>query len=225
MTSADGREFVAIGQGDGTAFAEISPAGELIYLGRLPQHSYFSVWREIRALGDYMLIGSEAVDHGIQIFDMNKLLTLDPANPVNFSTTADVVGRFSALPRGRSHNVVVNNELKYAVAVGAQPRNDSCAAGLIYIDMTDPTTPTTPGCAGQDGYVHDAQCLVYRGPDTRYYGRDICYGYNEDTLTIYDVTKKIGLNTSTVISKTSYVGASTPTRAVCSMSNGRNTSC
>ena len=155
-----------------------------------------------------MLIGSEAVDHGIQIFDMNKLPTLDPADPVNFSTTADVVGRFSALPRGRSHNVVVNNELNYAVAVGAQPRNDSCAAGLIYIDMTDPTTPTTPGCAGQDGYVHDAQCLVYRGPDTRYYGRDICYGYNEDTLTIYDVINKIGLNTSTVISKTSYVGAS-----------------
>ena len=207
-TSDDGREFVAIGQGDGTAFAQITPDGELVYLGRLPQHSFISRWREIRSLCDYMLIGSEAIDHGIQIFDMKKLLDLDPANPVNFSITSDIVGRFSALPIGRSHNVVVNNELNYAVAVGAQPRNDSCAAGLIYIDMTDPANPTSPGCAGQDGYVHDAECLVYRGPDTRYTNRDICYGYNEDTLTIYDVTNKTGLNTSSIISKTSYVGAS-----------------
>jgi len=29
-----------------------------------------------------------------------------------------------------------------------------------------------------------AQCLVYHGPDTKYEGRDICYGYNEDTLTM-----------------------------------------
>lgn len=52
--------------------------------------------------------------------------------------------------------------------------------------------------------VHDAQCLVYRGPQTKYVGRDICYGYNEDSLTIYDVTDKA--NTK-VISKTSYTGA------------------
>jgi len=30
------------------------------------------------------------------------------------------------------------------------------------------------------------RCIVYRGPDEKYVGRDICYGYNEDTLTIYD---------------------------------------
>lgn len=62
------------------------------------------------------------------------------------------------------------------------------------------------GCAAGDGYVHDAQCLVYRGPDARYQGRDICYGYNEDTVTIYDATNKTG-NTTTLISRTSYLGA------------------
>lgn len=93
--------------------------------------------------------------------------------------------------------------------------------------MTNPTAPTSPGCASQDGYVHEyvpsipphrsfciklthpapssAQCLVYRGPDTRYAGRDICYGYNEDTLTIYDVTNK---NATSIISRTTYTGAS-----------------
>lgn len=78
---------------------------------------------------------------------------------------------------------------------------------MIFIDLTDPSNPTSPGCAGQDGYVHDAQCVVYHGPDTRYEGKDICYGYNEDTLTIYDVTDKTGINSTNVISKTSYVGA------------------
>jgi choice-of-anchor B domain-containing protein len=204
-TSDDGREFVAIGQQDGTAFVEVSKQGKMIYLGRLPQYSVPSIWREIRAYKNYMIIGSEARGHGIQIFDMKKLLTINPASPVTFDAKADLTGHFSALPVGSTHNVVVNEELKYAVSVGAQPRTSTCRSGLIFIDLTDPSKPTTPGCAAGDGYVHDAQCLVYRGPDTKYYGRDICYGYNEDTLTIYDVTNKNGTK---IISRISYEGAS-----------------
>lgn len=205
--SEDGREFALIGQGDGTAFAEITSEGELVYIGRLPQQSVMSQWREIRTYKHYAIIGSEALGHGIQIFDLHKLLDLDAAAPRNFSTVRDLTGHFRDLPVGRSHNVNVNEELDYFVAVGAQPRNDSCAAGLIYVDLTDPSKPYSPGCAGQDGYVHDAECLVYHGPDTKYEGRDICYGYNEDTLTIYDVTDKEGINSSKVISVTSYEGA------------------
>jgi hypothetical protein len=48
--------------------------------------------------------------------------------------------------------------------------------------MDDPSKPYTTGCSPQDGYVHDAQCIVYRGPDKKYNGRDICYGYNEVSL-------------------------------------------
>lgn len=132
-----------------------------------------------------------------------QLLKVDPASPVTFNIVRDVTGMFKDLPNGRTHNVVVNEEKNYAVAVGAQPRTSACASGLIFIDLTNPAAPTTPGCAAQDGYVHDAQCLVYRGPDIKYLGRDICYGYNEDSLTIYDVTDKT--NTS-IISKTSYTG-------------------
>ncbi|KAG4430515.1 hypothetical protein IFR05_014001 [Cadophora sp. M221] len=204
-TSDTGREFVAIGQEDGTAFVEITSAGKMLYLGRLPQYSVPIIWREIRAYKNYMVIGSEAERHGIQIFDMKKLLTINPMTPKTFDAVKDLTGHFNALPVGRTHNVVINEELNYAVAVGAQPRNSTCLAGLIFIDLTDPSNPTTPGCATQDGYVHDAQCLVYRGPDKKYQGRDICYGYNEDSLTIYDVTSKV--NTS-VISRTSYEGVS-----------------
>jgi hypothetical protein len=103
-TSQDGREFIAVGQSDGTAFAEISKEGKLVYLGRLPQYSVPSDWREIRGQNDLMIIGSEAVGHGIQIFDMKKLLDIDPAKPVTFDNQADLAGHFDGLPVGRTHN-------------------------------------------------------------------------------------------------------------------------
>lgn len=58
---------------DGTAFAEVTKEGKLSYLGRLPQYSVPSEWREIRGHNDLMIIGSEAQGHGIQIFDMKKV--------------------------------------------------------------------------------------------------------------------------------------------------------
>ncbi|KAI1085434.1 hypothetical protein F5B20DRAFT_3209 [Whalleya microplaca] len=205
-TSEDGREFVAIAQSDGSAFAEISPEGKLIYLGRLPQYpdAEPSLWREIKGYKSYIVIGSEAERHGIQVFDLAKLLDVDPASPVTFNNEDDI-SHFNGLPSGRSHTVQTNEEAGYAVASGAQPRTDACASGLIFIDLSDLSNLTSPGCAATDGYVHDAQCLIYRGPDEKYVGEDICYGYNEDTLTIYNVTNKAA---ATVISRTSYEGAS-----------------
>lgn len=64
---------MAIGQSDGTAFAEITAEGNLVYLGRLPQTTDPSPWREIRSYKNFMIIGSEAQGHGIQIFDMEKV--------------------------------------------------------------------------------------------------------------------------------------------------------
>ncbi|KAF2431461.1 hypothetical protein EJ08DRAFT_648976 [Tothia fuscella] len=204
-TSGDGREFIAIGQTDGAAFAEITKDGKLLYLGRLPHNSEPSLWREIRGYKDYMIIGSEAVKHGVQIFDMRKLVSIDPASPVTFSTTKDITGLFTGLPNGRTHNVVVNEASNYAYAVGAQPRDDKCKSGLIFIDLSDPTNPTSPGCAAQAGYVHDAQCRIYKGPQEKYNGHEICYGYNENALVIYDVTDK---SAPKILSTTSYYGAS-----------------
>lgn len=158
-----------------------------------------------------------------------KLLDIDPEAPKTFDILTDIslfTGKASCyrkfgfsvsstnqawssdLPVGRSHNIVVNEEKNYAVAVGAVPRDSTCASGLTFINMDDPAKPFSPGCAPGDGYVHDAQCLVYRGPDKKYKGRDVCYGYNEDTLTIYDVTDKQGTTGARIISKTPYQGAS-----------------
>ncbi len=185
--SPEGREFVAIAQDDGTAFAEVTKKGKLAYLGRLPQYTTAnaSMWREIKGYHSYIVIGSEAVAHGVQIFDLKKLADIDPAHPVIFSNEDDLDGYWNeGLPRGRSHNVVVNEEMNYGIATGFAPRNGTLRSGLVFFDLTDPTNPKTLGGTGNAGYVHDAQCIVYRGPDKKYNGREICYGYDEDTLTM-----------------------------------------
>jgi choice-of-anchor B domain-containing protein len=164
-----------------------------------------ALWKEVRGYKSYMLIGSELRGHGVQIFDMRKLLEVAPENmPVRYDAVADLAGRFMDLPTGQAHNVVINEESNFAVAVGARPLSGPCRSGLIMFDLEDLSTTKTLGCNGDDGYVHDAQCVVYRGPDEQYVGRDICYGFNEDTLTIYDVTDKAN---STIVSITSYEGA------------------
>lgn len=45
---------------------------------------------------------------------------------------------------------------------------------------------------------------MYSGPDTSYQGHEICFNYNEDTLTIVDVTDKENMK---MISRTGYEGA------------------
>ncbi|KAJ7196054.1 hypothetical protein GGX14DRAFT_673735 [Mycena pura] len=151
----------------------------------------------IKVIGHYAYIGSEALGHGIQVFDSLKLLDkslLD--HPKEFSIETDLTALYDELPHwqpeGSSHNVVSHADKNLIVAVGALPRlehfRSKCAAGLIFIDVTDPANPTTAGCAGDDGYVHDAQCLTYYGPDAKYNGFDVCYSFNEDTFTIYNIT-------------------------------------
>lgn len=50
------------------------------------------------------------------------------------------------------------------------------------VDVSNPAKPVSPGCVSQDGYVHDSQCVVYNGPDLQYLDREICFNYNEDTV-------------------------------------------
>ena len=35
------------------------------------------------------------------------------------------------------------------------------------IDVSDPKNPDFKGCYSTDGYSHDIECVIYRGPDTR----------------------------------------------------------
>jgi len=199
-TSATGREFAIVGQTDGTAFVEVLKDGSLQYMGRLPTQTVASTWRDAKVIGNYVYIGSEAANHGLQIWDLRQLLTVDPAKPVTFPLSSQAA---TFLEFGSSHNIVANEETQTIFAVGT-PRNGKCRAGLWMVDVSNPNRPQDSGCVSSDGYVHDAQCVIYWGPHAQYQGREICFNFNEDALTIVDVTRH-GMPVQ--LSRTTYRGA------------------
>lgn len=204
-TSSDGREFAIVGQTDGTAFVEVGRDGSLDYIGRLPTQTDSSVWRDMKVIDNHVYIGSEARNHGMQVFDLRKLIEVKPRpdstfTPKTFSIRSDLTAHFNQF--GSTHNIVANEETKTIFAVGTQ-RRSLCRGGLYMVDVRNPARPTFAGCVAEDGYTHDAQCVVYNGVDRRFRGREICFNYNEDTLTIVDVTER---NNPRQLSKTGYVG-------------------
>lgn len=212
-TAPNGREFGIVGQTDGVGFVEVLPSGKLEYLGRLDTQTTPTSWRDIKVVSHHAYIGSEATDHGLQIFDLTKLLDVKPWwnpwfwRPRVFDKARDLTAHYAGF--GASHNLVAHEEARMVYAVGgrsgANARNTTCAGGLFAVDVSDPAHPVSPGCVSQDGYVHDAQCVTYTGPTDKYRGRQICFGYNEDALTVYDVTDK---KAPVIVSRTPYAGVS-----------------
>jgi choice-of-anchor B domain-containing protein len=179
-----GKEYALMGLADGTAFVDVSDPVNPLYLGKLPTHTVATVWRDVKVYNDYAFIVSEADGHGMQVFDLVRLRDVAPTQgPVTFTADAhyDRVGQ--------SHNVVINEETGLAVIVGNREA-EGCAGGLHLVDVTTPLQPEFVGCFSEDGYTHDAQCVIYDGPDADYTGREICAASNEDTVTFADVTDR-----------------------------------
>lgn len=179
--TGSGREFAIMGLSNGTIFVEVTDPVNAVYLGFLPRPpgANPSSWRDIKVFNDHAFIGSEANTSGLQVMNLNQLLNV-PAPPVTFVQLSDEE------PFLRSHNIVINEDTGYLYGVGA----NTCAGGLTMVDIVNPAAPVALGCYSGDGYTHDAQCVIYNGPDTDYQGHEICFAYNTDTLTIVDVTDK-----------------------------------
>ncbi len=176
-----GSEYVLLGVRSGTAFIRIDEFGHPTYIGRLPTRTTQSSWRDIKVYRDHAYIVSEAVIHGMQVFDLTRLRDVALEDmPVVFEADTDYL-RFRS-----AHNVAINEDTGFAYVVGAA----SCLGGLHMIDIREPKNPQFAGCFHADRYTHDAQCVIYHGPDTDYQGREICFNSNEDTVTIVDVTVK-----------------------------------
>ncbi|KAG9251040.1 uncharacterized protein F5Z01DRAFT_330111 [Emericellopsis atlantica] len=200
-TSSSGREFALLGQSDGTAFVEVNSDGSLTYVGRLPTQTVASSWRDIKVIGNYAYIGSEARDHGMQIFDLRKLEKADKKNPPTYSISKDLTAHFSGF--GSSHNLVASEDRDIIAAVGTEA-SLKCNSGLWFVDVSNPSRPQDAGCLSDDGYVHDAQMVIYNGPDRRYQGKHVSFGFNEDALVISLIDR---LTMPSQISRTTYNGA------------------
>ena len=184
------KEYALMTIDTGTSFIDISDPKEPIYLGILPTATFSSSWRDVKTYKNHAYIVSEASGHGMQVFDLNQLRDISNP-PISFISNS----RYSGF--GSAHNIVINEESGFAYAVGTQ----TCNQGLHIINLQIPSNPTNAGCFNSDGYTHDAQCVMYNGPDNNYTGKEICFNANEDTITIVDVTNK---TSPTMISRTGY---------------------
>lgn len=187
------KEYALVGRLDGTAFVDISNPSRPVYVGQLPKSAKAvpSIWRDIKTYGHYAFIVADgARDHGMQVFDLDRLRDAS-GRPVTFTEDARYDRVHSA------HNIAVDTATGYAFIVGASGGGEMCGGGLHMVDIHDALHPTFAGCFADPqtgrqgtGYSHDAQCVVYRGPDSKYQGREICIGANETALSIADVTDK-----------------------------------
>jgi len=198
----DNKEYAIAGVFDGTSFVDVTDPVNPSVLGFLRTHTVGSSWRDIKVYKDHAFIISEARGHGMQVFDLTQLRDL-PRVSIFDSNSSFVVPELAETAFygefGNCHNIAINEETGYAYGVGS----NTCRAGLHMIDISDPVDPTFAGCFSDDGYVHDTQCVLYDGPDTAYTQHEICFCYNEDTLTIVDVTIK---NAPVMLARQSYTG-------------------
>lgn len=188
-----GREIAIVGRTDGTAFVDVTDPFNPLMLGDLPKTpgSRSSVWRDMKVYRDHAYVVADgAGEHGVQVFDLTRLREEGGPDAV-FEPDYTYPGIHSA------HNIVVNEETGFAYAVGSSGGGETCGGGLHMLALDDPSRPTFAGCFAHantgrrgTGYSHDAQCVVYHGPDEEHRGKEICLGSNETRLSIADVTDK-----------------------------------
>ncbi|MEX2601566.1 MAG: choice-of-anchor B family protein [Balneolaceae bacterium] len=188
-----GNEYALIGRNNGTSFVDVSNPSNPVYVGDLPMTAgaQASTWRDIKVYSNHaFIVADNARSHGMQVFDLTSLRDFN-GEPIHFEEAALYTNMNSA------HNIVINEDTGMAFIVGSSGGGETCGGGLHMVDIQDPTNPAFAGCfadpstgRGSTGYTHDAQCVVYQGPDEEHQGKEICIGANETAVSIADVTDK-----------------------------------
>lgn len=190
-----GTEYALVGRVDGTSFVDISDPYNPTVVGNLwlTEGASPASWRDIKVYKDHAFIVADgAGQHGMQVFDLTQMRDVDAADmPVEFEATAHYDQIASA------HNIVINEESGFAYSVGSSSGGITCGGGLHIINIQQPLNPTFAGCFADEatgrastGYTHDAQCVIYQGPDSEHQGKEICLSSNETALSIGDVSDK-----------------------------------
>lgn len=176
------KEYALMGTNKGIVFIDITDTSNTVILGILKTATVNSAWRDVKVFNSHAFIVSEARNHGMQVFDLKRLRDVSNT-PVNF--TADT--HFTEF--GSAHNIIINEDSGYAYIVGAA-RNSTFGGGPIFINIKNPLNPIIEGGFLEGGYSHDAQVLIYTGPDTAYTGKEILIGSNENEVVLADVSDK-----------------------------------
>ena len=153
-----------------------------------------SAWRDLKVYRDHLYVVSDAQTHGMQVFDLTRLREFD-GEALEF----DSYSIYTKI--ANAHNIVINEQSGFAYAVGATNTEfeDCTNGGLHMIDIRDPRHPSFAGCyedatpprrRSNSAYIHDAQCVIYDGPDSEHNGKEICFSAAERSAVISDVTDK-----------------------------------
>jgi len=189
-----GKEYALMTVIDGVSVVDVTDSVAPLPVAFVPTAT--SWWHDVKVYADHMFHVSEGNESwGVQVFDLTRVRGLTTLTTMeadaNFTDGGNLIS---------AHNLFINEERGVAYILGS----NLCAGGLYMVNVRDPTEPEYWGCYWEDGYTHDAQCVVYAGPDTARHGRDICFAYNEDTLTIVDVTNATA---PVLLSRTAYNGS------------------
>jgi len=183
-----GREYALVGRTAGAAVVDVTQAGSPDFLGLIPANP--SGARDLKVYQDHLFFtGDGAGDHGLVIFDLTRVRTETPTDGL-FSPDTVYRGIASA------HNLVLDTGSGFAFPVGASGGGETCGGGLHMVDVRAPKNPTFAGCFTDtegliwQGRTHDAQCVIYEGPDTDHRGKEICFASNETAIRIVDITDK-----------------------------------
>ncbi|HSR42744.1 MAG TPA: choice-of-anchor B family protein, partial [Longimicrobiales bacterium] len=180
-----GREYALVGRNDGTSFLDITDPVNPVLIGDLPKTPNTprsQLWRDIKTYRNHAYIVADgAGEHGMQVFDLTRLRDVsDP--PVVFEPDVLYRGQGNDLVES-IHNIIINEETGFAYLTSRR------CSGMHVVDIREPKNPTFAGCTDPGG-THDAQCVIYQGPDERYQGREICLRMSGDRFQISDVTDK-----------------------------------
>lgn len=187
------REYALLGLEDGVSFIDVTDPLNPVHIGNLPRTpgSQVSTWRDLKVYENHVFVVADgAGPQGMQVFDLTELRT---------ATNLPVVFEAGQVYRevDSAHNIAINEESGFAYIVGARGVERACGGGLHMVDIREPFNPRFAGCFADSstgrsgtGYTHDAQCVIYNGPDTEHQGKEICIGSNETAISIADVTDK-----------------------------------
>ncbi|MCA9216955.1 MAG: choice-of-anchor B family protein [Planctomycetales bacterium] len=186
-------EYALFGRSDAMAFVDVTNANAPLYLGVMPTQSLNRLYRDVKTFGNYAYVVADVASHGMQVFDLTRLR--DRTLPLDDFWMPDFVYE----EFGKAHNIVINPESGFALAVGT----DTYHGGMHFLDLSNPLAPKPLGGVSELGYTHDAQAITYRGPDAEHVGREIVLGYTVDSLSIVDASDPA---TPVVLSRTEYEG-------------------
>jgi choice-of-anchor B domain-containing protein len=171
------KEYALLGSTKGLLFVDVSNPKKPVYLGSLAGKADPTlIWQEIEIYKDHAFVVCDLSPCNLQIFDLTHLRGVEAAQTFTPDSIFPIPNAHSIDHNPKTGHLFVNGSL--AVANGAP----------VILDITSPKTPVPVGAIADDGYTHDSLCRNYHGPDKENKGKEICFNFNEDTITTYDVS-------------------------------------